>query len=567
METLKSLLRRIRPDQVAIWLWIFILAFTLLISVRTAYRQSLGTEEYANACDAFGYLRMAKETRRAAARLEFPQFKLESPQTRLLINLMQSRNVPLPDWEELVAPHAHHYFPQSGFVGVQYPPGTGLALAMFPQGKAVYGLNRMVVISFLLTGVLALLIAAWRQAWASAGLVVLAIHIALEILGRIGSLSFSINSAFVPILASCLLVLAALWFKAQDRTRLAFLSAFGAGLFLGLASLIRLPAILFAPGFLILLWPKSWRVGFRSLPTALALGAVPGLIIILINQQLTAGAWYLSTYARDDTALPTVETLKHNFTYYFVDGHPTIDNWALLYAFLGFCGFVIATYLTRGLGISNRLGLTCRRLFLAAFVLWVIPTVYFLTHAVTGIHYSILTIFAAIAMLAFGSLGIEATSTASPGRFDRRNDLWWLALLLVLFTGLGTLYRAWSIRATTPAPAQAVAHPPIVLPSELSDERAWVWADLLTGSLWYYADKPAFKIQFSNPETRAMVFRFVFDRGEPQYLIQDSEMMQRFMDEIVKLGGTLEPRGKVDGQPYYLVRWPSEGPRVTIPQS
>src|ERR1700687_1929908 len=114
METLKLLLRRIRPAQLAVWFWIFILAFTLLISVRTAYRQSLNTEEYAFACDSFGYLRMAKETRQAAARLRYPQYKLESPQTRLLIDLMQSRNVPLVVWEELVAPHAHHYFSASG---------------------------------------------------------------------------------------------------------------------------------------------------------------------------------------------------------------------------------------------------------------------------------------------------------------------------------------------------------------------------------------------------------------------------------------------------------------------
>lgn len=561
--------RRIPLGQVAVFFWILVLGVTFLLSIYTTYHRSLPTEEYAHACDSFGYLRMAKEIRRAAGNLRYPEFKLESPQTRLLINLMKSQNVPLADWEELVAPHAHHYFPESGFVGVQYPPGTGLILALFPEGKAVYGLNRLVIITFLLTGLAALVLAAWRRAWASSGLVVLALVLGLEVLGRIGSLSFSINAAFVPMLLTCLLVLAALALKRNDRSRAAWLSAFGAGLFLGIATLIRLPAVLFVPGLLIILWPRPWRAGLRGLPGALGLGIIPAIIPILINQHIVAGAWYLSTYARNDTALPTLETLRNNFRYYFVDGYPTVDNWAVLLALVGFFGFALAMYVTRHRNSGNVLGVTYRRLFLAASVLWLVPTVYFLTHLVTAIHYSILTIFTSISLLAFGALAIEASSPPSTRRFEGRSKFQWVALALVLFTGFATLHKAWNSReaTNTASPVQAVAHPTIVLPPEMVDDTAWVWADLLTGSLWYYANKPAFKIQFSNPETRAMLFRFVFDRGDRQYLIQDSDLMQRYMDEIQKLGGTLEPRGKVDGQPYYFVRWPDDGPRPYAPST
>jgi len=87
-----------------------------------------------------------------------------------------------------------------------------------------------------------------------------------------------------------------------------------------------------------------------------------------------------------------------------------------------------------------------------------------------------------------------------------------------------------------------------------------VWADLTTGTLWYYDHKPAFKIQFTDPQTRALLFKFVFDRGEHQYLVQDSEEMQRFMKEIVQMGGTLEERGKIERHPYFLVHWPASGP-------
>src|ERR1051326_8355023 len=82
---------------------------------------------------------MAKQIRSAFADRTWPQFKLESPQTRTLINFLQSQQIPASRWEEVVAPHAHHYFPKANSIGVQYPPGTGLALALFPQGEAVYG--------------------------------------------------------------------------------------------------------------------------------------------------------------------------------------------------------------------------------------------------------------------------------------------------------------------------------------------------------------------------------------------------------------------------------------------
>jgi hypothetical protein len=84
---------------------------------------------------------------------------------------------------------------------------------------------------------------------------------------------------------------------------------------------------------------------------------------------------------------------------------------------------------------------------------------------------------------------------------------------------------------------------------------------LLSGTLWYYAKKPAFKIMFTDPETRALVYRFVFERREPQYIIRDSPETQRLMNEISHMGGQLEPRGKVGAYPYFAISWPQDGPQ------
>jgi hypothetical protein len=85
----------------------------------------------------------------------------------------------------------------------------------------------------------------------------------------------------------------------------------------------------------------------------------------------------------------------------------------------------------------------------------------------------------------------------------------------------------------------------------LSATHAWVWADIITGALWYYANKLACKIGFTDMETRVLAYRIVFECGEPQYVIRDSEGMQSMLDEIAQMGGLIEPRGQVDGHPYF----------------
>lgn len=547
--------------RIFVYLWITLLACSFYISVRSSYRRSLGTEEFAYACDSFGYLRMAKQIRHAYARGVWPEFKLESPQTRMLIDFMQQQNIAVPRWEEVVAPHAHHYFPESGYVGVQYPPGTGLVLSMFPQGEAVYRLNRIVVFVFIFVGVAALAIAAWKRAWASIGLVVLALSLGLMVLARLGALSFSMNAVLVPIVLTCLFSLLGLRFRTHGRDRLALVCALLAGMSLGFATMIRLPSFLLSAGFLILLWPGFRNLRIKSLPVAFALGAtVTGVIPVVINQHNVAGAWYLSTYATVDAAPPTLERLGPNLSFFLGNGHASVDNWALVAAFTGLVGFLLL-YARRGSEQFNRLGLSWKRFVLAVGLLWLIPICYFLTHRITGAHYMVSSVFAFVALAGFGAFAIEITSTVA-SRFEPRRILSWVALVLILWPGAVTLKRVWTERYSGPAPERAITRAPILLPSELVDEKAWIWADLLTGSLWYYANKPAFKIQFTDEEIRAMIFKFVYERGERQYLIQDSEQMKTYIAEIERLGGRVEMRGKVDGQPYFLVVWPNGVPSV-----
>lgn len=246
------------------WLWIVLLAAALAMSGLSAARQLRKVQEFPHGCDPFGYLQMAQEVRRAARNNTLPQFALESEHTRLLINLLQSRRVQLPSWSEMIAPHAHHYFPQANHVGVQYPPGTGLTLALFPEGRAVSNLNRVLVGLLSGVGLALLILAGVRGAWMAAGFVTLTMQIGMEILMGIQDSSFSINAIIAPLLVSCLCLFAALRVQARkEKISRVRLWSFLAGLAFGFAVLDRLPVILLVPGFLLLLWRGSWSDSLR----------------------------------------------------------------------------------------------------------------------------------------------------------------------------------------------------------------------------------------------------------------------------------------------------------------
>jgi hypothetical protein len=540
-------------------MWVALLGVALLLSAQTAYQRSTQVVEYALGCDPFGYLRMAMEIRQAVAKRELPQFSLESPQTRLLIDAMQSRNLPLASWEEIVAPHAHHYFPKAGWVGVQYSPGAGLALAFFPEGKAVHGLNQTVIGLFLAIGVVLLSIAGIKQAWVAAGFVSLALHLGLRTLSKIGTDSFSINAMLMPLLLASMSVCAVRVLQsATEKLWMAWMVAFLAGSLLGFAIMCRLPVIFLLPGFLTFLWSDSWRPHWRDAIVPFVLGMLLiGVLPVLIHQERLAGAWYLPTYGRADTAPPSFGSLKTNLWYYLVRGRGSSGIEVLVCMLIGMGGLIAL-----GAGQTARtMSLSWRRLMLSALLMWGVPTIYFLTHSIRIWYYSIPATFGTVTLLAFGALSIEsrAAKGAWRGGCARHPRLRWLALTLALLPGMVTLGSAWSSYARTPdnPPKQARR---LTLPAEVAEERAWVWADLLTGTLWYYAGKPAFKIGFTDNETRALIYRVVFERGGPQYIVGDSSAMQSLMDEIAALGGRLEARGEMDSHPYFVIHWPESGP-------
>src|SRR5205085_1936759 len=80
----------------------------------------------------------------------------------------------------------------------------------------------LATIFLLAIGLVALALAAWKKAWASALLAILGVQIGLSILARIGTVSFSVNASLLPLLASEIFVLFAPWLRAGNHDRLAW---------------------------------------------------------------------------------------------------------------------------------------------------------------------------------------------------------------------------------------------------------------------------------------------------------------------------------------------------------
>jgi hypothetical protein len=475
------------------------------------------------------------------------------------VEFMQSRQQPLPLWDEMVAPLAFHYFPAADHVAVQYPPGAGLMLSLFPEGKALHGLNRLVVAIFLVAGLVMLVVAAIKRLPLAAGFFVLALTLGLEIVAQLDNASFSMNSLLSPLLLSGL-CLSGAWALRADNVKSFYLAWFLtvlAGLFFGFAILARIPVVLLLPGVLLLLWPVSLRAVHKSPWVPFILGVLAGGILpLMVHQSRVAGAWYLSTYASQDSTPPALRHVWTNISYYFGPGRSSAVNWALPVIFVGCVGLILwsnrretavepAAFLRR---------VSWSRVIASALTILAVSNVYFLTHEIRIHYYPWPALFGAVLLLALAAFALEkgpAATRLADGWL--RRSLLVIGIILSLAPGLIVMRRVWSHYEppSTETPPKRFS-----LPAELTDESAWVWACGLSGTFWYYARKPTHKLTSTNADTRELVFKFVRGRGEPQYIVNDYPSMQAVLDEIIQMGGTLEHRGEVDSYPYYLIHWP-----------
>jgi hypothetical protein len=177
---------------------------------------------------------------------------------------------------------------------IQYPPGTGFALSIFPEGiqrVSLYALANVVTL-------LAALVAVWSAS--SRYWILLA--------GIVGSaaLYFMINPAkssfsMAPTMAVCAIcgyLTSILADAPNERRRL--LATAGVGLLLGLAVSFRLPNLFLSAGYFMVLLALAFKAGDFKRITLFGLTFGLGLVPTLLANAINAGSAFRTTYSASD---------------------------------------------------------------------------------------------------------------------------------------------------------------------------------------------------------------------------------------------------------------------------
>ncbi len=204
-------------------------------------------------------------------------------------------------WNDPAAAPCHTFMPALEKRVMQYPPGTGFALALFPQGFQVIPLYISATVV-----VFALELLAIFYARSASSIILTTAFGCLAIYLMINPAKASYSMA--PTMVTCALagfVTARLFASKQMRDRLALAGLIG--LIIGLSVNFRLPNVFLASGYLLFFGASF--LAFRTIAVLLQgvlftalflLGTIPTLIANAIN----AGGPFSTTYGDVDAIAP-----------------------------------------------------------------------------------------------------------------------------------------------------------------------------------------------------------------------------------------------------------------------
>ena len=211
------------------------------------------------------------------------------------------KEIGFPTWNDPATAPCHPPMAASGKRVIQYPPGTGLVLALFPQGHQVIPLY--VTASVILFGFVLLAIFTART---PASILLTGAFGVLAIYMMINPAKASYSVA--PTIVTCVLAgyLTASWLIAAPARRQVLIAAV-LGLILGLSVNFRLPNLFLSSGYVLFLLgaflsARTMRTFMQSVGfgAAYLVGMAPTLVANAIN----AGSPLATTYGGPDVAPP-----------------------------------------------------------------------------------------------------------------------------------------------------------------------------------------------------------------------------------------------------------------------
>jgi hypothetical protein len=469
---------------------LLVMAFTLHFSNQEQYNvDPLG-------CDGFGYARQAQLFRDHGLLHGFDT-SINTPQVELLVSLAKKVLPNSLSWYEPVAPHCHHYDDRTGKVILQYPPGTGLILALFPEPRAM---PYLLVAGISLTTLV--------LCWALIGrrldaLAVVATCSAFVFLMWVLYTDPVHSSASVP--TTLLLIPASAWlgFAFLDRS---YLSVLAFGLVCGLLVSVRLPNAMILIGFAVqgAISSKLWhwhnvKARWKKIATT-AVGFLIGVLPVLISNHINAGGILHTTYSPIDASSPVFRhrLIKEAADYYFSAPAGSI--------------VLIAAILFIGLGLTAWANDKDKRIpagTLGAIVTLLFSLGFFVTHSVHVPYY----------MMPAGMMAVFMVTIELIKRGESVRRRWWLLVL--------PLISVWIVHAHAHIKSYSVT---VTSPDDMMASDSVAWADLTSGTFYYYRNRYAAKLSFADSTTQDTLVDSVMKAGRAQYFILDSSAMKQACD-------------------------------------
>ena len=211
------------------------------------------------------------------------------------------KEIAFPEWKDPIRWPCHNPMPD-GKIVLQYPPGTGFLLALFPEGHQVVPLY--IAASLIVCGLALSGIALARTPPLIAGAGVFG-ALAVYLMINPAKASYSV----APTMALCALAgfLTAMWLSRDKRSVLLIALI---GLLCGASVNFRLPNALLAAGYFLFLGiPFLWTRSLATFVQGLAFGAgvLVGMAPTLVAQAINAGSALATTYGSADVVAPAFD--------------------------------------------------------------------------------------------------------------------------------------------------------------------------------------------------------------------------------------------------------------------
>ena len=211
------------------------------------------------------------------------------------------KEIGYPTWNDAATAPCHNAMPRTQKFVIQYPPGTGLVMALFPQGHQAVPLYVLATIAVFGIALLAI----WRARSRRATLIAGALGcVAVYLMINPSKASYSM----APTMVVCALAgfLTPHWLRDKQHAEgIGYMLLLG--LLLGLAVDFRLPNLFLSAGYFLfflvtLVSSRNLLIVLRGAMFSLAF--LVGMAPTIISNTINAGSPFATTYGGQDVAAP-----------------------------------------------------------------------------------------------------------------------------------------------------------------------------------------------------------------------------------------------------------------------